>query len=201
MATLDMPAAVKTALQACTPLQRRFITHYCGRARGNGSLAAKLAGLVKAGAHPVTVASRASQLLKEPKVRVAVEAWMTAYALSGAELTHQLVDLAQANLGPFIEISADGTLRLKVRDDEAWEAYKHWIKAIKTDPATGAVIEVVLHDALAARRELAKILKLYSDAPISNFYLTLRNMSDAELMQKLAEARAAARSALALSPN
>jgi phage terminase small subunit len=50
-----------------TPKERAFVNAYCGKAKGNGTKAAELAGYAKSGAH-VT----ASRLLRNPKVAKAV---------------------------------------------------------------------------------------------------------------------------------
>jgi hypothetical protein len=194
-ARVAMPAVVKEALKPLPPQQQRFVVNYCGPARGNATLAAKLAG---AQGNYQTVAARASQMLADERVRSAVDAWMTAYALSGAEVTAQLKDMAEANFGPFLEFVEDGAdpgqggrLVIRLPDEDTWEAHKHWIRAIEADPVTGQVTRVILHDALAARRELAKILKLYSDQPIVNLTLYLQKLSDSDLMGQLREARSA----------
>jgi hypothetical protein len=194
-ASVAMPVAVKQSLKALPPQQQRFVVNYCGPARGNGTLAAKLAGVK---GEYQTVAARASQMLADERVRAAVDAWMTAYALSGAEVTAQLADMAQANFGPFLEFVEDGDdpdgggrLVIRLPDADTWEAYKHWIRAVEADPVTGHVTRVILHDALAAKRELAKILKLYSDAPIFNLTLYLQKLPDAQLMEQLRVAREA----------
>lgn len=182
----ELPVMVKSALAECTPTQQRFIVKYCGEARGNGALAAKLAGVGRSGGY-MMYASRASQMLKEPKVRMAVDAWMTAYAMSAAELTYMLGDLARCNVGPFVELQKNGTLKVKLQNSGVWEAYQHWVKSVEADPKTGRVTRIHLHDPLAAMRELAKIMKLYSDAPIFNFYLLLQQMRDEELLAELEE--------------
>lgn len=193
-----LPMAVQETLKALTPLEQRFVIEYCGRARGNGTLAATLAGCK--GAKP-TVATRASQMRHEPQVSAAIEAWMSAHALGATELTAKLIDLADVNPGPFTELQKDGSLKVKVLDDETWIAHKHWIKQIEVDPKTGTVTRLILHDSTHALRELAKILKLYSEAPQVNFNVYLQQLSDDELMKEWEEARAAIASGAVLSTN
>jgi hypothetical protein len=73
-----------------------------------------------------------------------------------------------------------------VSDDE-WQAHKHWIKEIECSAKTGRVTRVVLHDALAARKELARILKLHTDQPIIALNLYLRGLTDEQILSKLFE--------------
>ena len=192
-----VPDAVKQALLACTPQQRVYVIHYCGEARRNQTLAAKLAG-VPGSYH--AQASTASGWMTDPNVRAAIEAWMDAFALSASEITHALADHAGAHLGPFVKVRRNGQLEVQVKDDQTWQKYRHWVKAIECDPDTGRVIKVILHDRLTAMREMAKILKLYSEAPQlnMNFYA---QMSDEELYRELEEARAAVRTTAMLSTN
>lgn len=193
-----LPQAVQVALKALTPLEQAFVIAYCGAARGNGALAAKLAGVKGAYA---TQATRASVMRHDPAVNAAIEAWMNAHAISGTELTAQLIDLAQANPGPFVELQKNGTLKVKVLSEDAWQAHKHWIKGFDVDPRTGRVTKLHLHDAGLAKRELAKILKLYSDAPVYNFNMYLTQLSDDELLKEYQEAKVASGRLPAMSPN
>lgn len=181
------PSRVKQTLHACSVQERKFVLAYTSTARGNAVLAAQLAGITG------SYAARASQgcmMLQKPQVRAAIDAWMEAYALNATQLTAQFKDLTEVNPGPFVERQADGSLLTKVPDDITWEAHKHWVKSILCDPETGRVIKLELHDAMAARRELAKILKLYSDAPILALHLHYQQMSDEELLKQWEEARA-----------
>lgn len=189
---VGMPASVRDALSACTPQEQRFVMYYVGEARGNGTLAAEWAGVGKSGGR-IMLASRASQMLKTPRVRDAVEAWMIAYAITPAQLTRALADLTEANIGPFAELKSDGTLHVRVLDADTWEAHKHWIKSIDADPETGRITKLVLHDSMDAYKTLAKIMRLYSDAPIVNLNLSLQRMSDDELIAYLESQRRAVR--------
>lgn len=174
-------------MNALTVQGRRFVMAYCGEARGNATLAAQKAGI---GGTYSAQANRASVLLRDPAIISAVEAWMESYGLTPAQLTASIADLAQVNPGPFFEISSDGKLQLKEKiSPDEWEAHKHWIKAIRTDEK-GKVVDIELHNSMEARRELAKIHKLYSDAPLFALQLHLHQIPDTELLKQLAEARA-----------
>jgi len=185
-----LPPSVKTALEACSPLQQSFVTMFCSPApygaRGNATLAAKMAGV--SGTYS-KIASMASQWRREPQVRKAIEAWMGAFAKTGIELTQELADMSECNLGPFLTKDKKGNRVLKLpADDAEWEAHKHWIKAVDVD-RSGRVTRLVLHDALAAKREMAKILKLYIDQPPINLNVILSRMSDDELVAQWKKAR------------
>jgi hypothetical protein len=71
--------------------------------------------------------------------------------------------------------------------------FELWIRAIEVDPETGAVTRLILHDAQKAQDTLAKILKLFSDAPQFIFRLQVRSAPDEEITRRLEEARAQAR--------
>lgn len=161
---------------------------YCGRARGNATLAAQIAGVTGTYATQAAVGCR---FMGDLRVRAAVEAWMEAFAMSAALLTASITDMAEANLGPFVEWQEDKSLLIKVPTAEEWEAHKHWVKEIEVDPKSGKVTRLTLHDSLAAKRDLAKILKLYSDAPINvgTLNVTLQRMSDEELLAELERVR------------
>lgn len=181
-----LPTKVQARLLPLNTKERLFVIAYCGKARGNATLASQLAGV---GQTYATNASQGSMLLQSPPVRAAIDAWMDAFAVSAAQVTAGIADLAQANVGPFLEYNV-GTqqLTVKVPDAETWESHKHWVKSVRADAETGRVVHLEVHDALAARRELAKILKLYSDAPIFHFHLHLQQMTDDELLAQLAQA-------------
>ncbi len=184
------PTQVAEALAPLTINQRRFVVMYCSDCRGNAVLAAKRAGLGTKKASYISLASNASTLLQMPAIRRAVEAWMQAFAYTAAEVTWRIKDMADINPSPFFEVNAEGQLVLKQKmDADDWDAFNHWVKEIEVDAKTGRVTRLVLHDRMIAHRELAKILKLYSDQPIFAFNLYLQQMSDDQLMTELMSAR------------
>lgn len=196
----DLPQAVAAVLADLPPKQQRFVAAYCGEARGNSSLAARLAGYTAASA-----GFHGYSLLKIPQVRKAVDAWMAAYAMSAAELTARIADLAVVHPGPFTKVVMETVTTGKgkqkkttqipvlkyVMTEETWERYQHWVRAIEVDARTGAITKLHLHDAQRAQATLAKILKLYSDQPILTLNLYLQNLSDEGLLDELMKARAA----------
>lgn len=183
----SMPNQVWAAMQECTTQERKFIIAYVGRAKGNVTLAGKIAGL---GRKPGTTHAVALQMLRLPHVRRALDAWMSAFAMNAVELTWRIGDMAMANMGPFVEWdSTNNVLKVKPPNQETWEAHQHWVKRITADPKTGVVTDIELHDAMAAQRELAKILKLYSPSPIFAFHVHLQQLSDGDVLQRLEDAR------------
>lgn len=193
--TVALPAPAATALAGLKLVQRKFVVSYCEH--GNGVLAAKQAGVK--GTY-WSQAAAASKWLKEPKIRAAVETWLTTFAMTAAEVTAGLADLARAHLGAFVAPNAEGQLNLRPLTEDEWAAHRHWIRSVDADPETGRVTRIVLHDALRARDLLAKALKLYGDAPIVNLFF-VRQMSDEQLLADLEEARAAVGYTGVLSPN
>ena len=193
-----LPKTVQTALRDLPPKQQLFVMAYCGEARGNGSLAARLAGYTQAAS-----GFQSWQLLTMPQVRVAIDTWMDEFAMSAAELTARIADLALANPGPFAEVIEEvvgkgknaKTTRVLRYDitPENWARYQHWVRAIEVDGRTGRVTKLLLHDAQRAMETLAKIRKLFNDAPQINLMVYLEKLSDEDLLKQLDEARAALR--------
>ena len=191
-----LPPVVRDALLRCTPQQRRFVMAYCGRAAGNGQLAVQMSGNRS---DYGTRASLSSQLLREEPVRAAIDAWMITFAQGAAEITARIADLARSNLEPFLEVqpvvavkkgrgkkattvTEGGGIRLREQSDESWARHAHWIKHVELDPKSGRVTKLQVHDPLKALDLMAKILKLYSDAPQVNLFLYLQSLSDADLL-------------------
>lgn len=177
-----LPPRVQAALRKLTFMEQQFVVAYCTQARGNGTLAIQLIG--KVGSYAMQ-ASIASTMLHTLKVRSAIDEWMDAFAMTAAQVTSAVRDLAEANMGPFVKWdSTTKQLQVRVPDEPTWEAHKHWIKSIQCNEK-GKVTEIQLHDRQAALREMSKILKLYSEAPIIGFHFHLTRMTDEELVREL----------------
>ena len=214
----QLPHAVAKALEPLSPYERKFVQLYCGDCHGNGVLAVQIlrskrienlgrklqsgkrapAGkkLVKQVSYSVA-ASTASMMLRRPHIRLAVNSWMEAFALSAAEVTSKIADLCYANMSPFVSIQSVGRGKkkklvpmLSVHDEQAWHAHQHWIKEVETDKR-GKITRLVLHDAFAAQREAAKILKVTSDQqPAMQLTMHFLGLSDDEVLEELARAHA-----------
>lgn len=194
-ALTKLPETLKAALAPLDPRQQKFVLAYVGEANSNGRLAAEMAGYKKAGAQ-----TQASWMLTLPLVRAAIDAWLQEYAMGPIEATARLADLAKCHMGPFTKVNpVTNDLEYEVTA-ENWEKYKHWVKAIQVDEQ-GRVVRLVLHDAQVALTTMAKILKLFSDAPHVTFKLYLQNKTDEELLQEVEEERRRLRSTAYLGRN
>lgn len=192
----ELPESVKSAFEPLTPIERRFVVAYCGPARGNAQLAGKMAGVDQMQTRNKDKERNAQHMAQYvyawthgTRTKKAIEAWMEAHALGAIELTHLLADAARANAGVFLERLPNGLIKIKPPSDFVWESHKHWLKSVETGK-DGVVTRLETVDPMAARREIAKILKLYSDQPILAINLFLQGMSDADLLAKLNELKA-----------
>jgi hypothetical protein len=155
-----LPKKIQNTLKDLPPKQQRFVMAYCGEARGNGSLAARIAGYPAASA-----GFQGYSLLTEPVIRQAVDSWMHEFAMGSAELTARIADTALANPGPFVVVDPT-TNKAKLEITEAnWARYQHWVRALEVDPKSQQITKLHLYDSQRAMSTLAKILKLFSDAP------------------------------------
>lgn len=179
--------AVQKALQPLSVQHRKFVMNYCSRARGNATLAMKQAGYKGAYA---TLASNASRLMLEPEIRAAIDAWMDAYGVNAIRTTAMIADLAEANIGPFMQVK-DGALHMKENiTEEEWEAHKHWVEEVELD-GKGKVIRVKAYSRIRALDLLAKINKLYSDAPVFQAHYHLSRLPDDEVLELYKQVMAA----------
>lgn len=217
----QLPPAVRAALEPLTPYERKFVQLYCGDCHGNQTAAVqklrtkiqprKRSGGGRAATKGLkhvsyaTAASMGSQLLMRPHVRIAVNAWMEAFAMTAAEVTYRIAQKANANVGPFVQLQPEfGRKRkgskkgapikgyvpvLKVQSPEDWYANLHLIKEIEAHPKTGKIIGLKLHDSFAADKELAKILKLTSPDPILALTLVFQQLSDQQVLDELMRAQ------------
>jgi hypothetical protein len=182
----DLPDSVKATLLPLNPKQQRFVIAYCGdEAFGNGSAAARLAGYSAKSAYTTQ-----NELLRNPKVRAAVDAWFATYAMSATELTARVADLAKVDAGAFLRY--EKKTKSVVFDGKRLSMFSRWIKSFECDPVTGRITKLVPHDPQRAHQTLAKILQLFTDGPQFVFRLQARRASDNEVLAKLEEARARA---------
>lgn len=136
--------------------QRLFVAYYLGKAKGNGTLAARLAGY----GSPTEAASR---LLTFAKVKAAIEAKLAEVAMSSDEVLARLSDLAATTAADFSRFDADKSpdrlpaLDLRKAKRRGKLASVKKLKAKQAGPDDPAVIvEVELHDAHKALALLAK---------------------------------------------
>lgn len=139
-----------------TSKERRFVNYYLGKAKGNGTLAARLAGYD----HPRQLAVR---LLSKVNIREAIESTLVLEAMDAAEVLSRLADRARSGAGDFLRFDPDAgpdkmpalDLRKAKRRGQLGN-----IKKLKTSRAAGddplEVVEVEIHDSLPALALLAK---------------------------------------------
>jgi hypothetical protein len=188
----DLPPKVREAFAPLSVPERKFVVAICSDCNASATLAVVAAGICRANQTYPARASKAVRINRDPRIQAAKEAWMDAYALTGTEVTARIKARADTTPFPFYEAGKDGKLKIKEKiTQEEWEKYAHQVKEVRTNDE-GVVVGLVLHDAFAAERELAKINHLYSDAPQFHFHAHLERLSDEELLRQLREARAEA---------
>jgi phage terminase small subunit len=136
-----------------------FVMFYVGEHMGNGTQAAIAAGYSKRSA-----ASIASEYLKKPKIRDAVQARMKELTMPSEEVLFRLTLMAQADIGPYINVvhfeSLGDRLTLDLpkmkKDGKTFLIKKLW------EDKDGN-IRVELHDSASALRDLGRHHQLFID--------------------------------------
>lgn len=176
--------------------QTLFVLEYCGRAKCNATEAAKLAGYT--GTREV-LQSTGAILMSKAKIKAAILKRFDALSAPGEEIIKRMTDDARGDMAPFIQF--DSRKRPKVLlTPELLLKYGTLIKEIETDPDTGYIRKIKLNDSQAARRDLAKIRRLFSDAPTINVF-QLQELTDEELQQRMALSRTKLRAPPKHGPN
>jgi Phage terminase, small subunit len=134
-----------------TARHRRFVEEYCGDAQFNGAEAARQVGYAESRAR-VT----ASELLADPDIRAMIKERLDELAMSAAEATKRLGDIARADIGDFFKVveEEDGTQNLVLDKKAVAQMGGGIIKEISFDQNGRPKIK--LYD---AQRALEKILK------------------------------------------
>lgn len=117
----------------------------------------------------------ASEWLAKPSIRAEVTRLMNEKAMSMEEALARTSDIARASLMPFVKLDNDGFTYFNFADPEA-KAYMHIIKKMKTkrerrvvghgeqaEEWEGEWVEVELHDAQTAQRDLLKMYGKFTD--------------------------------------
>lgn len=133
--------------------QRLFVEHYL--THYNATQAIIDAGYKAASRH--AAAQKGSILLKDPRVQELVSQRLTEAAMSADEVLMRYAEQARATIADFVDVDADGNIRLK---PEAIAERGHLIKSIRMTSA-GPVVE--LHDAQAALTHIGKHHQLFVD--------------------------------------
>lgn len=170
---------------ALSPLEARFVDAYCGKANCNATEAAEAAGYNCTSRG--SFSALGSTVLARPHVRAAVQERFAREAASAEEVVKRMTADARISAAAFIKFDTDGKPQLNLTQ-ESLEMYGTLIKEIDVDPETGRIFKVRLNDSQAARRDLAKILRLFSDGPVINL-MDLQNMTDDDLVKQLDAAR------------
>ena len=111
----------------------------------------------------------APEWLAKPSVQIEIKRRLEENAMGAAEALYRLGEMARAEMRPFIRISDDGFCYFNFSDPES-SRYMYLIKKIKTkrerridgggkdsEAWEGEWVEVELHDAQAALRDILKI--------------------------------------------
>lgn len=118
-----------------------------------------------------TCYANGSELLRNTEIKAYVDARMTELTMQPAEILRRMSDMAQASLKTFIRITDEGFVYFDFSDPDALN-YLHLIKRIKSKRTRrldgdhtweDELVEVELHDAKDALKELGKNFKLFGD--------------------------------------
>jgi phage terminase small subunit len=135
------------------PQKRRlFIEYYLGRANGNASEAARLAGYASPGAE-------GCRLLKDAEIQAEVSKRVKEAAMGADEVLARLADHARVSISDFIELYEDGTWRFNLKKAE--EAGKLHLIAEMGKGRQGEKLKLV--DAQSALEKLGRHHKLFTD--------------------------------------
>ena len=166
-----------------------FVIEYCGRANSNATQAAQNAGY---GGSRASLQVIGSKLLKQPKIKAAIQARFDELGATGAEIIKRMTEDARLDISGLIKFEGKGKARrafIDLTTPEILEKYGRLIKEIIVDPETGTIVRVKLNDSQAARRDLARIRRLLSDSPTVNIVIQLQELSDDEITEQLVTAR------------
>jgi hypothetical protein len=157
-------------IEPMTEKQQRWVEHYLGRANGNATEAARLAGY--AGTRH-TLEQVGYENLRKPEIETAVQEFRKANAMPAEELLGRLADQARGPsqylntiTGTDVVVDVDGLLR---------DGKGHLIKAAKYTDKGQPIIE--FYDAQAALVNLGRNLKLFTDKTEST--IDERQLNDA----------------------
>ncbi|KKN42779.1 hypothetical protein LCGC14_0709890 [marine sediment metagenome] len=158
-----------------------FVFYYPGSANCNATEAAKLAGYTGSRA---TLQATGAKLMTKPKIKAAILKRFDELSAPGEEIIARMTADARGSMLPLVKFDEKGRPQVHLTAELLLE-FGTLIKTIDCDPETGYIRKLTLNDGQAARRDLAKIRKLMSDAPEVNI-LNLQDLSDDELAKRLA---------------
>lgn len=181
----DGPPDLITGL---TPKQAKFVLAWCGTANCNGTRAAREAGYQ---GDAQTLAVIASTLHKHVKVAAAIEERWRELRMPADEVEARLAEQARADVSELITFGPGVGDQIPFLDltPDTLERYGRIIQEIFADPVTGRIVRVKLYSAQRANTTIAKIRKLFSDAPRTDVHLHLASMPDADLLDHMGALR------------
>lgn len=146
--------------------QRLFVAAYLGKANGNATEAARMAGY----AWPD---KQGAQALGKTRIRAAIDAKLAQAAMPADEVLARLSEHASSDMANFIEVAPDGTLAInlekarKAKRTRVIKKVKVTKKTFTTDMGESVEVrsELELYDAQAALEKLAKFHRLYEAKP------------------------------------
>ena len=125
----------------------------------------------------------ASKLFAKPNIRKEIEYRLNQDAMSKSEVLKRLGDMARASIQPFIKIGGDGFVYFDFSHPDA-KNNLHLIKKIKTkrerrvegsgesaEEWEGEWVEVELHDASDALRDIGRYHKMFTDKVENSGYI------------------------------
>lgn len=141
-----------SVISTLSGLQRRFLVEYLSAEKPNATAAAERVGYAKPN-------KQGPRLLKNPKIREAIDEYFHAYEMSAREVIARLSDQARGSLGDFLDIGEDYEPTLNLGKARR-EGKLHLLKKFKQKKVTyinkddeetvTEWIEVELHDPQAA---------------------------------------------------
>jgi phage terminase small subunit len=132
-----------------TNKQRAFVAEYMKDL--NGTQAA-----IRAGYSPKTACSIASENLRKPHIKRAIEDAMSAAEMNPQEVALRLAMQARGTMADFLDFEGYGQAAFDLRK-AAERGVLGLVKSIKYDGKTGMLTEVELYDAQGALKQLARI--------------------------------------------
>lgn len=144
--------------------ERLFVVYYLGKAEGNGTLAATMAGY----GNPAVAASR---LIRRDKIRQAIDARLDKAAMEADEVLARLSELGRIDMSDFVSVGRSGTPSLDL-DKAARRGKLSGVKKLKAnridlggDSPPLDIVEVELHNPIPALALLAKYHGLTTETP------------------------------------
>lgn len=141
----------KTSEPRLTVKQWRFVHAYFGEAKGNGTLAAKMAGYE---GNDSVLAVTAYDLLRNPKIAKYVTAMLESAALPMEQVMKRVSEIAIGSVEVFLDWDANDTPSMQLK--RARDAGKlHLVKGLEFHQ-NGTVKRILWYDALQANRLLGQ---------------------------------------------